>query len=152
IRGVAAMRVVAIDLDRHFLAQLRPARAAMAAHRATLVVVDHHALADLRQSRADGAADRGDDTARLVPGDGRLAGWGEAAGLAAGFRAAVLVQVAAAHPRRLHLDDDLVRSRGRVVEIQQFELAIAGKHDTAHGFLLTPSEPARLSCRLVANA
>ena len=112
----------------------------MAADGAALVVVDHHPLADLRLRRADRAADRGDDAAWLVAGDGRRARRGEAAGLAAGFRAAVLVQVAAAHARGLHLDDDLVRTRGWVGKIHHFELATAGEYDPAHGFLLV-SEP-----------
>jgi hypothetical protein len=59
-------------------------------------MMHHDALADLRQRRVDRGADRGNDAARLVPGDRRRARRGEPAGLAAGFRAPVLVQIAAA--------------------------------------------------------
>ncbi len=92
--------------------------------------------ADLGLGGADPGADRGDDAARLVPGDGRLARGGEAAGRAAGFRAAVLVEVAAAHARRLHLDDDLALARNRIGEVHQLELAFSGKDNPAHRFLL----------------
>src|SRR5262245_60459177 len=54
-----------------------------------------------------------------------------------------MVQIAPAHARRLHLDDDLVRPRRRIGEGHQFELAITGEHDAAHGFL--PEKLVRLA-------
>ena len=100
------MPVIAIDRDRHLLAELRPAGAAMAAYGAAFVMMDHHPLADLGLGRADGGANRRDDAARLVPSDGRRARRREAAGLAARFRPAVLWRRATCP--RPHLDDDLV--------------------------------------------
>ena len=87
----------------------------------------HDALADLGARGGDPGSDRGDDAARLVAGDRRLAWRGEAARRPAGFRPAVLVQVAAAHPRSFHLDDDLALARRRIGELHQLELAFAGK-------------------------
>src|SRR5437899_11241377 len=100
------MGIIAVDQDRLFLAELRPARAAMVADRATLVMVHHDALSDLRLLFADPGADGRDDAARLVPADDRVGVDRQPAAGAARFRAAVLVQIAAAHPRSLHLDDD----------------------------------------------
>src|SRR6516225_86896 len=103
-----AVGVIAVDQDRLFLAQLRPARAAVVAHRAALVMVHHDTLPDPRHLLADPGADRGDDTARLVPGDDRVGVDRQPADRrTARFGPAVLVQVATAHPRGLHLDDDL---------------------------------------------
>ena len=118
----------------------------MVAHGAALVVVHHDALADLGLRRADPRPDRGDDAAGLVPGDGRLARRREAAGRAAALRPPVLVQVAAAHARRLHLDDDLAFARGRIGEVHQLELAFAGKHHPAH------RSPPRLTSRVRGDA
>src|SRR5436305_14670781 len=98
------MGVVTVDQHSFFLAQLRPAGPAVIADGAALVVVHHYALADLRLLVADPGTDRGDDAARLVPGDDRFGGGGKPAGIAARFRPPVLVQVAAAHPGRLHFD------------------------------------------------
>jgi len=58
ILRVAAMGVVAIDLDRHLLAELLPSGAAMVALGAALIVMHHHALADPRLLRVDRCADR----------------------------------------------------------------------------------------------
>src|ERR1700692_2830390 len=110
----------------------------MVAHGATLVVVHHDALADLRLGGADPGADRGDDAAGLVPGDHR---WGRArhpADRLAALLPAVLVEVAAAHARGLHLDDDLAIARRRVGEFHHFALAVAGKDNPAHPSLLRP--------------
>ncbi len=68
---MAAMGVVAIDLDRHFLAELLPAGAAMVALGAALIVMHHDALADPRFLRPDRGADRNHHTAGLVAGDDR---------------------------------------------------------------------------------
>ena len=92
----------------------------------------HDALADLCLGGADPGADRGDDAAGLVPGDHRLSRRRQPADRLAAFLAAVLVEVAAAHPRGLHLDDDLALSRRRIGKFHHFELAIAGKDNPAH--------------------
>ena len=108
----------------------------MLAHRAALVVVHHDALADPRHLLADLGADRRDDAARLVPADHRVRVDRQAADrLAPGFRPAVLVEVAAAHARGLHLDDHLAGARGRVREFHQLDLAIALEDHAAHRFL-----------------
>ncbi len=111
----------------------------MAADPAALVMMHHDALADPRERRADRGADRGDDAARLVPGDGRRARRGKPAGLAPGFRTAVLMQVAAAHAGGLHLDDDLVRARGRVGEVHQFEFLARSPVNTTPRMVFPPS-------------
>src|SRR5258705_10106412 len=119
---MAAMVVVAVNLDRHFLAQLRPARAAMVADGAAFVMMHHDALADLRLLVADTRADGRDDAARLVPTDDRVRIDRQAAdGLAPRFGAAVLVQIAAAHAGRLHLADDLASPRGRSGKFHQLD-------------------------------
>jgi len=48
----------------------------------------------------------------------------------------ILVQIAAAHARRLHLDDDLALARCRIGKVHQLELPFALKHDPAHSSLL----------------
>src|SRR5437660_126929 len=141
------MGVVAVDQHRLLLAQLRPARAAVVAHGATLVMVHHDALADLRLGGADPGADRGDDAAGLVPGDHRLSRRGQPADRLAALRPAVLVQVAAAHARGLHLDDDLALARRRIGEFHHFELAFAGKDNPAHRSLLSADPPRRNAAR-----
>ena len=108
----------------------------MVAHGAALVVVHHDALADLRLDLRDAGADRGDDAAGLVPGDDRLGGDRQAADRLAAFRPAVLVQVAAAHARGLHLEDDLALAGGRIGKFHQLELAVAQEHHSAHRLLL----------------
>src|SRR5690242_18557824 len=114
-------------------AELRPADAAMLAPPAALVVMVHHTLAD--EGRIDPSADRGDHATRLVPGDdGPAAAKPERGGGIAGC--AVRVQIAAAHPGRLHLEDDLARTGGRVGKVLELELAIAEEYDAAHGSLL----------------
>src|SRR5205823_13167790 len=85
---------------------------------------------------ADAGPDRRDDAAGLMTGDDRLGRCRQTADRLAAFRPAVLVQVAAAHARRLHLDDDFALARRRVGEFHHFELAFAGKHNPAHRFLL----------------
>src|SRR5207248_149861 len=130
------MGVVAIDQHRLLLAELRPARAAVVAHRAALVMVDHDALANLGLRLADPGADRGNDAAGLVPGDDWLGRRRQPADRRAALRPPVLVQIAAAHARRLHLDDDLALARRRIGEVHQLELPFALKHDPAHSSLL----------------
>ena len=62
---------------------------------------------------------------------------------AARFRPPVLVQVAAAHARGLHLDDDLARPRGRVGKLHQLDFALAAEHHAAHRFLRNIEGPGR---------
>src|SRR5258708_38930244 len=124
---MAAMVVVAVNLDRHFLAELRPAGAAMVADGAAFVMMHHDALANLGERWVDRGADGGNDATGLVPGNGGFARRCKATCFAACFRPAVLAQVAAAHARRPHLDDDLVRSWGRVGEVHQLEFASTGE-------------------------
>src|SRR6185312_8151263 len=93
---MAAMLVIAIDLDWHLLAQLLPTGPALVALRATLIMMHHDALADARLAGIDRGADRDYDAARLMPDDD-----GTVLGLNAGyrglaFRPAVLMQVGAA--------------------------------------------------------
>ena len=136
IARMPAMGIVAVDEHRLFLAQLRPARAAMLAHRAALVMVHHDALADPRHLLADLGADRRDDAARLVPADDRVRVDRQSADrFAARFGAAILVQIAAAHARGLHLDDDLAGPRRRVGKFHQLDLALAREDYAAHRFL-----------------
>src|SRR5437764_10771512 len=130
------MGVVAIYQHRLLLAELRPARAAVVAHGAALVMVHHDALADLRLRLADPGADRRDDAAGLVPGDDRLGRRRESADCRAALWPPVLVQIAAAHARGLHFDDDLALARRRVGKVHQLELAFALKYNPAHPSLL----------------
>ena len=136
IARVPAMGVVAVNQDRLLLAQLRPARAAVLAHRAAFVVVHHDALADAGHLVADAGADRGDDAAGLVPADDRVRVDRQPADCGpARFGPAVLVQIAAAHARGLHLDDDFARPRGRVGKLHQLDLPLAREDNAAHGSL-----------------
>ena len=51
------------------------------------------------------------------------------------FRPAALVQVAAAHARGLHLDDDLAGTRGGIGKLHLLDLPLAREDNTAHPFL-----------------
>src|SRR5271165_1672539 len=130
------MGVVAVDQHRLFLAQLRPARPAVIAHGAALVVMHHDPLADLGLLVADPRAHRGDDAARLVSADDRIGiDWQTADRRAARFRPAVLVQIAAAHARGLHLDHHLARTRGRIGELHHLDFPLTREHYAVHRFL-----------------
>jgi hypothetical protein len=113
---------------------------------AAVVVVIHHALADAGFPLGDRGADRGDDAARLVAGDhpgfARDAAGDGAGGLR---RGAILMEIAAAHTGGLDLEDHVPRAGGGIGKVFQLELAIAEKHDTLHGFLLTKSRAGRFS-------
>src|SRR5947207_5767665 len=98
---MAAMGVVAIDLDRNFLAQLLPSGAAMMALGAALIMVHHHPLADPGLLGIDRRADRDHNATRLVPHDHRPFRRRDPGCLRPTFGATVLVQVAAAHAGRL---------------------------------------------------
>jgi hypothetical protein len=71
----------------------------------------------------------------FVPGDDGTVAHRDAAGLPLALGAAVLMQVAAAHAGRLHLDDDIVSVRRGIGEWHQFQLAFAVKHHATHRFL-----------------
>ena len=107
----------------------------MVALGAALVVMHHHALADLRFLGVDRAADRDHHAAGFVPGDDGAVAHRDAAGLALALGAAVLMQIAAAHAGRLHLDDDIVSVRRGIGELHQFQFAFAVEYHAAHGFL-----------------
>src|SRR5712671_969630 len=102
---MAAMGVVAVNLDRHLLAELLPSGTAMVALGAALIMMHHHTLADMRFLRSDRGAERDHHAAGLVPGDDRAFPHRNPGCLGLAPGATVLMQVAAAHPRRLHLDD-----------------------------------------------
>src|SRR5258708_25284694 len=148
ILRVAAMGIVAVDLDRHLLAGLLPSGAAMVALGAALIMMHHHALADVSFLRTDRGADRDHHAARFVPGDHRTVTHWDARRLRLTFGAAVLMQVAAAHAGRLHLDDDVVSIWCGIGELHQFQPAFAREYNAAHRslrlFLLWPDfEPKR---------
>ena len=107
----------------------------MVALGAALIMMHHDALADARLPRIDGGAERDHDAAGLVSGDDgpvphRNAGW-----LRLAFRAAVLVQVAAAHAGRLHLDHHVMGIRSGIGKLHQLQSAFAREHNAAHRFL-----------------
>jgi hypothetical protein len=129
------MGVVAVDLDRHFLTELLPSRSAVAALRAALIVMHHYTLTNARLACVDPRAQRDDDTARLMTGDDGIRIHGQSGRLRPTLRSPVLMQIAAAHPGRLHLDHDVLRPRRGVIELHQFELASARKHHALHGSL-----------------
>jgi len=60
------------------------------------------------------------------PADDGLGGDRQPAARPTAFRPAILVEVTAAHPRGLHLDDDLAFARRGIGEFHQLKLAIAG--------------------------
>src|SRR5262249_17871993 len=129
IPGGPAVTGHSIDSDPR-AAELRPAEATMTARAAALVVVIHHAPADQRRIHAD--AYRGDDAARLVTrDDGTTAAEAERGGRVASR--AIGMQIAAAHPRGLHLEHDLAGSWRRIGKFLDFELAIAEEYDAPHG-------------------
>src|ERR1700733_11946836 len=137
IPRVATVRVAAVDLHRHFLAELLPAGAALVALRAALVVMHHHALADPRFLLRHAGTDRGHYAARFVAGNHRIGVLWEAGRLARlAFRPTVLVQVAAAHAGRLHLDYDFLRAGCGVGELHHLQFTTTGEHDTTHDLLL----------------
>src|SRR5467141_742811 len=129
------MRVVAVDLHRHLLAELLPSRAAMVALGAALIMVHHHALTDMRLLCIDGGAGRDHHAAGFVSGDHGAVLHRDAGGLRLALRAAVLMQVAAAHAGRLHFDDDVMSIRSGIGELHQFQSALAREYNAAHRVL-----------------
>src|SRR5439155_262153 len=110
-------------------AELGPADAAMLAAAAALVVMVHHALTD--QRGIDAGADGSDDAAWFVTRDDGAAGAEPERGSGVA-RGAIGMQIAAAHTRRLHLQNDFAGSGCRIGELLDLELAIAEEHDAAH--------------------
>jgi hypothetical protein len=53
-------------------------------------------------------------------------------GLSLAVRGSVLVQVRAAHARRPHLDDDVVRAGDRIWELPELKLTFAVENDPLH--------------------
>src|SRR5206468_3144946 len=136
VLGMAAMGVVAIDLNGHLLAELLPAGEAMAAAGATLVVMHHHAVADLGLRFADARSDCDDNSARFVPGNDRIGvGRQTRAAPRLALRPAVLMEVRSAHPGSLHLQHDLTWSRPRVREGHNLKGTLARENNALHGAL-----------------
>src|SRR5260370_40726627 len=102
------MGVVAIDFDRHFLAELLPSGAAMVALGAALIMMHHDALADARFLGIDRGADRDHDAAGFMPGDDRALRHRNAGRARRTLGAAVLMQFAAARAGLLQLDQDII--------------------------------------------
>src|SRR5712671_3287221 len=129
------MRVVAVDFDRHLLAELLPSRAAMVALGAALIMMHHDALSDPRPPGIDGGAYRDHHAAGFVSGDHGTVLHRDTGGLRLAFRAAVLMQVAAAHAGRLHFNDHIMGVRSGIGELHQFQSAFAREHNAAHRLL-----------------
>src|SRR5260221_6800016 len=129
------MGVVAIDFDRHFLAELLPSGAAMVALGAALIMMHHDALADARFRGPDRGADRDHHAAGFVPGDDSALPHRHAGRPRLALGAAVMMQVAAAHAGRLHLDHDIMGIGGGIFERHQFQPTFAREYNAAHGFL-----------------
>src|SRR5262249_20433065 len=128
---VPAVTRHAVDDDAR-AAELRPADAAVLAASAALVVVDHHALAGWCVGFGDVVAARGDDAARLVARDDGPALAAEPQRRGRVADCAVGMQIAPAHARGLHRDDDLAGARRRVGEFTQLELPAAEEHYAMH--------------------
>src|SRR5690348_11716725 len=122
----------AIDLGDALVAKLHPAGLALRADAAAAVVMHHRALAAARLLLADARAHRDHDAARLVPGDHRSAGRLEAERRRPAL-GAIGLEIAAAHARGLDLEHHLAGPRRRVGEVDELDLAIAGKGYAAHG-------------------
>jgi hypothetical protein len=103
---------------------------------AAVIVVVHHALADPGLLLGDTGAHRRDDAAGLVAGDHTGLPL-DAAGHGPGRlrRGAIVVQVAAAHARRLDLEDHVSGAWCRIGELPELELPISEKDDASHGVL-----------------
>jgi hypothetical protein len=90
----------------------------------------HHALA--HQRRVDAGAGGGHHAARLVTRDDGTTGPEAERGGRVADRA-IWMQVAAAHARGLHLEDDLARAGRGIRKVLELELAVAEEDDAAHG-------------------
>jgi hypothetical protein len=135
---VRGMRAVARRAEhRDALAtELGPAHAAVLALPAALVVMVHHALTDHTLDLADPRPHRGDDAARLVAGNDRLARTAESECRRLIAGGAVELEVTATHARGLDGQDDLAGPRRGIGKLLDLELALSEKDDTSHGSLL----------------
>src|SRR5262249_17857690 len=89
---------------------------------------------DARLLLGDRGAHSGDDAARLVSRDhARLARDAARHGPRRVRGRAVVMQIAAAHARRLDLEDDVPGPRCRIWEIPQLELSVPAKYAAFHG-------------------
>ncbi len=124
----------AID-DRAVQAHLRPACAAVLAGATAVIVMIHHPLADPALVLADARTHRCDDAAGLVSGNhaGLLPDAARRCAVRLS-RPAIRVQIGAAHPGRLDLQDHIPGTRGRIGELPQRQLAVSEKDDALHGF------------------
>ena len=132
----------------------------MLAAAAAIVVVAHDALADAGLLLGHAGADGGDDAAGLMASD-RSGLALDAARDGAGFRrrGTVGVQVRAAHARRLDLQHDVPRARGRIGKVAQLEFAVTQENDASHGNFLRLDRllsggpaPARPACAIVRTS
>src|SRR5207244_11760334 len=89
-------------------------------------------LAGGRVSVAHAGAARGDHAARRVAGYDGPAAAAEAQGRGRVADRAIGMEIAPAHPRGLHGDDDLAGSRRRVGEFTQLELPATEEHYATH--------------------
>src|SRR5882762_9713290 len=127
-----AVRANAVDHNA-LTAELRPADPAVLAHAAAGVMMIHDALADRCLAFRNARAARRDHAAGLVPTDERPGITAQAErGLRRAGRRAVELEIAAAHPRGLHLDHHLARSGRGIGEIADFDLAITEKDRSSH--------------------
>src|SRR5262249_5779478 len=131
VGGMAAVPRHAVDHDAP-TAELSPADAAVLAAPAALVVMDHHALARRRIGLGDAGAARGDHAAGLVARDDRSARAAEAQRRSGVADGAVGMQIAPAHARGLHGDDDLAGPRCGAGEFPQFGLPATEENDATH--------------------
>src|SRR5262249_4046101 len=131
VRTVAGRAVNGAALDAH----LRPAGDAVLAGAATVIVMHHDAVAGARHVLRHALAHRGDEAARLVPGNDRAAHVAEAERGGAARRA-VEFEIAAAHARRLDIEHDLAEPGRRIRELHQLELAVSLKGYCAHRILV----------------
>ena len=99
----------------------------MVALGAALIVMHHDALADARLLGIDRGADRDHHAAGFMAGDDRAVVHRNAGRLGLALRPAVLMQVAAAHAGRLHLDHHVMGIGRGIGELHQFQLAFARK-------------------------
>jgi hypothetical protein len=126
------------------VAHLGPSSAAIPAGLAALGMVNHHPVARLRLPWIDRAAHSDDDAARLVPADDRASQLQPETGILA-LRRPVKLQVAAAHPRSLHLEHDILRAWARIGEGLEIHLAAADENKTSHPASLPPRSSLLLS-------
>ena len=141
VGGVGTMGIGSVHYNRHRAAHLGPARAAILAVGAAAIMVLHHPFAQAGMGARDAGPHRHNHTAGFVPRDHRRGRQLQ--------RAAIEMQIAAAHAGCLDLQHHFARSRGGVRDRDEFKRAVALEHDAAHGrSLLSSSNPGATGCRL----